>query len=185
MWPHPPLVVGKWQYRAVSQASLRASTLSSVCLCPCFVMDDQTARTILTRSTVVGAHGHWVIFSFFSLLFIPLTQISSLFIGSSVCNNWHWPDKHVNINHVCHLYLNVCVFFHLILIYRYSSNQRPTRAAQPDQLCRETRFPWRHYYRCPRPPHHRVTRWHSRCGYIRGHGSTWTSEHHTSKYNWI
>ena len=71
-------------------------------------MDDQTARTILTRSTVVGAHGHWVIFSFFFLLFIPLTQISSLLIGSSVCNNWHWPDKHVNRNHVV-IHISMCV----------------------------------------------------------------------------
>lgn len=187
--PRLPLVVEKWLCSAVNQASLHASTASSASLSPCCVTVDRTARTTLTKSIAVGADEYWLIYIFHSVSF------ESCF---TTHHNFYSPYRIKWMNQftfdrlaveMCSTFLPpYCVtllLFHfcpcLCLLFRYSSNQRLSRAAQPDQLCGETRFPWWQYNRCPRSPYHQVPRWPSRCRYFRGHGSTWTSEDHNSK----
>lgn len=68
VWPHLPLVVGKWPCSAVSQASLHASTVMSASLLLCFVMVDRTARTTQMRSTVVRAEPCLLMYNMFHLL---------------------------------------------------------------------------------------------------------------------
>lgn len=156
-WPHPPLVVGEWRCCAVSQACLPASTLKSASLSLCSAMVDRTAKTALTRSTVVRPE-RCLVMSICNLLFNPHhIWVALLLIESTL--SCSWVKKYTLSFGLFSLSMYVFVF----LFLRHGSNQRLSRVAKPDQLLRGTRFPWWQYNRCPRPPYHQVPRWHSWC----------------------
>lgn len=69
-------------------------------------------------------------FDFSALFSIQKSAVNKIYEGPS-CTHAHFLI--VSLAHVGF------IFF---ILFRYSSNKRLSRSAKPDQLCRETRYPW-------------------------------------------
>lgn len=69
----------------------------------------------------------------------------------------------------------------LTYIFRYSSNQRLSRAKEPDHFLPKTRYPW--WCNNPWPPNHQFPGWPSWCGEPRGHRLPWTAPDNLPVWN--
>lgn len=75
------------------------------------------------------------------------------------------------------------MYLYLLLtsIFRYSSNQRLSRAEEPDHLLPKTRDPW--WCNNPWPPNHQFPGWPSWCGEPRVHRFSWIAQDNLPFWN--